>query len=85
MEETAAQRAFTESSLDTCNCKGLDPLLYAVGDSHLIVVASMRQEEASASSSCNCVFVSSVKSSLNTIPNCSILGTNNKKISGDGV
>jgi len=45
-------------------------------------VASMRQEEAIASSSCNCVLVSSVKSSLNTAPKCSILRSNNKKFSG---
>jgi len=34
--------------------------------SYLIGVASMRQEEATASSSCNCVLVSYVNSSLNT-------------------
>jgi len=32
-------------------------------------VASMRQDEAIASSSCNCVLISSVKSNLNTAPN----------------
>jgi len=37
------------------------------------------QYEAIASSFCNCVIVSSVKSSLNTAPKCSILRSNNKK------
>jgi len=40
--------------------------------------AAMRQEEAIASSSCNCI-VSSVKYSLNTSPKCSTLRSNNKK------
>jgi len=44
----------------------------------------MRQEEGIASSSCNCVLVSSAKSSLNTAPKCSILTTDNKTFSGEG-
>ena len=45
----------------------------------VIGVASVRQEEPIASSSWNCVLASSVKSSLNTAPKCSILRSNNKK------
>ena len=48
-------------------------------------IANMRQEESIASSSCNCVLVSSVKSSLNTGPKCSTLKSNNKKKSGKGL
>jgi len=44
----------------------------------------MWQAEAIASSSCNCVLVSSVKSSLNTAPKCSILRSN-KKFLGRGL
>jgi len=57
--------------------------IYAVKIQFIVIgVASMRQEEAVASSSYNCVLVSSVKSSLNTAPKCSILKSNNKKICG---
>jgi len=48
-------------------------------------VASMRQEEAIASSASNCVLASYVKSSLNTAPKCSILTSNNKTNSGEGI
>jgi len=49
-----------------------------------IGVASMRQGDSTASCSCNCVLVSSVKSSLNTAPKCSSLRSNNKKKSVRG-
>ena len=42
------------------------------------------QAMAIASCSCNCVLLSSMKSRLNTAPKCSILRSNNKKISGEG-
>jgi len=50
-----------------------------------IGVATVRQDEAIASSSCNCVLVSSVKSSLNTSPKCSILRSNHTKFSVAGI
>jgi len=45
-----------------------------------IGLVSMRQQEAIASSSCNCILVSSIKSSLYTAPKCFILRSDNKKI-----
>ena len=47
-----------------------------------IGAASVRQDEAIASFSCNCVLVSSVKCSLNTAPKCSILRSDNKNTLG---
>jgi len=61
---------------------GRPPPSYTHIHQHTIIdIASMRQEETIASS-CNCVLVSAVISSLNTAPKCFILRSNNKIFCG---
>ena len=64
------------------------PLLLAAGEEFFILPPHRRSHYETRGGNyllpCSCFLVSSLKSSLNTAPKCSILRSNNKKIIGRG-